>query len=123
MRTQEIEHEFISIHASSRRKRLCIQTQHHYTAKNKRSQFTLRKRNTKETKKGSENMVRDKANRTLRLKIAGAGVYMADIAAEIGIAPSTLSIWMSEELTEERRIKVEAALDKLMETSEENKTA
>lgn len=68
-------------------------------------------------------MVGDKANRALRLKIAGAGIYMADIAADIGIAPSTLSIWMSEDLTEERRIKVEAALRKLMETSEDNKTA
>ncbi|MEA4823092.1 MAG: hypothetical protein VB111_03140 [Clostridiaceae bacterium] len=68
-------------------------------------------------------MVGDKANRPLRLKIAGAGVYMADIAADIGIAPSTLSVWMSEDLTEERRIKVEAALNKLLETHVDNKTA
>lgn len=68
-------------------------------------------------------MVGDKANCALRLKTMGAGVYMADITAEIGITPSTLSIWMSEDLTEEWRIKVEAAPDKLMETSEDNKTA
>ena len=68
-------------------------------------------------------MRRNKANRALRLKAAGAGVYMEDIAREIGIAPSTLSCWMAEEVTEERRIRVEAALRAILDRDAPGETA
>lgn len=52
-------------------------------------------------------------NKAIRNAITCAGLRYWEVAKEIGVSPYTLSIWLREELSGERRSRVEAAIEKL----------
>lgn len=49
-------------------------------------------------------------NERIRKAIMRAGLKYWQVAAEIGVCPYTLSIWLRQELTGERLERVEAAI-------------
>lgn len=55
------------------------------------------------------------ANLEIRQRIFSAGFKYYEVAKEIGITPSMLSVWLRDELTEERYERVNAAIENLKE--------
>lgn len=53
------------------------------------------------------------ANLNLRMKMYKFGIKHYELAKEIGIYPTTLSVWMREELEGDRLERVEKAIEKL----------
>lgn len=62
-------------------------------------------------KKGFRNM----KNIELRQLINDKRIKFYEIAREIGIAPTTFTIWMRDELTDEKKEKVLSAIDSLID--------
>ncbi|KST85481.1 hypothetical protein P7H90_03480 [Lactococcus lactis] len=54
------------------------------------------------------------ANKSIRELIYNEHLRNWEVASAIGIYPSTLSVWLRTELNEERRERVEKALDQLI---------
>jgi len=52
-------------------------------------------------------------NKKIRRAIETAGLRYWQVAKAIGISPTTLSIWLREELSGEHLSRVEAAIEKL----------
>ncbi|MCB6852060.1 hypothetical protein QYH60_02520 [Lactococcus lactis subsp. lactis] len=53
-------------------------------------------------------------NIEIRQKMLGNNIKSYELAASVGIFPSTLSVWLRTELNDERRERVEKALDQLI---------
>lgn len=58
-------------------------------------------------------------NQALRERIKANGLCCWQVAAAIGIAPSTFTAWLRFDLTPKRRERVEAALDALTNGGDE----
>lgn len=54
-------------------------------------------------------------NVELRQQLTGLDVRMWQLADELNVTPSTLSIWLRRELTDEKKARVDAALKKILE--------
>ena len=55
------------------------------------------------------------ANLEIRQKIFATGFKYYDVAKELKIAPSTLSTWLRDDLTEEQAERINEALKNLIE--------
>lgn len=53
------------------------------------------------------------SNRAIRVKILECGLKHWQVARQIGIDPATFSRWMREEMSEEQKAKVDAAIQRL----------
>lgn len=53
-------------------------------------------------------------NIEIRNRAKRCGVFFWEIAKEIGVYPSTFTVWMRTEMSDERRQKVEAAIDAII---------
>ncbi|MDT2851297.1 helix-turn-helix domain-containing protein [Lactococcus lactis] len=54
------------------------------------------------------------SNIKIRQKMLAHNIKSYELAAAVGIFPSTLSVWLRTELNDERRERVEKALDQLI---------
>lgn len=54
------------------------------------------------------------ANLEIRQRISATGFKHYDVAKEIGITPSMLSVWLRNELTDEQTARVNEALKRLV---------
>lgn len=54
------------------------------------------------------------ANMEIRQKMLANGIKSYILAQEIGVYPSTLSVWLATELSDEHRERVESALERLI---------
>ncbi|BDH82386.1 hypothetical protein [Lactococcus lactis] len=55
------------------------------------------------------------SNIEIRQKMLAHNIKSYELAAVVGIFPSTLSVWLRTELNKERRERVEKALDQLID--------
>ncbi|MGF2925407.1 hypothetical protein ACFX18_09070 [Lactococcus garvieae] len=56
------------------------------------------------------------SNIEIKQKMLLNNIKSYELAQAVGIYPSTLSVWMRVELTDERKERVEKALDKLIQS-------
>ncbi|KSU28692.1 MAG: hypothetical protein ACTINS_05220 [Lactococcus lactis] len=54
------------------------------------------------------------SNIEIRQRMLSHNIKSYELAAAVGIFPSTLSVWLRTELNKERRARVEKALDQLI---------
>lgn len=59
------------------------------------------------------------ANLEIRQRICAAGFKYYEVAKEIGITPSMLSVWLRNELTDERTVRINEALKRLVKKRNE----
>lgn len=56
-----------------------------------------------------------KANREIRNKIESNRILYWEVAEKIGIAQSNLSVWLRTEMREDRKQRVESAINELLD--------
>ena len=57
------------------------------------------------------------ANADIRKEAETAGVKLWQIAAKLGVHPCTLTVWLRQEMSDERKAQVRAAIKELEENS------
>ncbi|WP_062805020.1 hypothetical protein [Enterococcus pernyi] len=55
-----------------------------------------------------------KSNKKIRERIEGNRLLYWEVAEKVGIAQSNLSVWLRTEMREDRRERVEKAIDELL---------
>lgn len=60
-----------------------------------------------------------KANKEIRNRIESNRILYWEVAEKVGIAQSNLSVWLRTEMREERKERVEKAINELLEKQKE----
>lgn len=61
---------------------------------------------------------RNKANQEIRTRIYQNELRYWQVADEVGVAPTTLTVWLRKELDGEKKARVNEAIDRLIKKQE-----